>query len=106
MLVPEVDGTDFRLSRRSDGAEPVAAHSLRECRGAMERRRRLYAYLGFGRTDAPTICPRPTRLCSLRLQAAEATGCDWIGTDWILVIVNLFIVKPGFNAKRAVFMLC
>jgi hypothetical protein len=45
-----VDGTDFRLSRNGDYADAVAAHSLRECRGATVRRRRLNAYLGFAVT--------------------------------------------------------
>ncbi len=45
-------GTDFRPSRNgddsaSDETEPVTARSLRECREAMVRRRRLNAYLGF-----------------------------------------------------------
>ena len=47
MLAREVVGTDFRVSRNGDGAHSVAAHSLRACRGAMVRRRRLYAYLGY-----------------------------------------------------------
>ena len=47
MLAWLVDVTDFRPSRNGDGAEPVASHSLRECRGAMVRRRRLYAYLAY-----------------------------------------------------------
>jgi len=47
MLAREVDGTDFRPSRSGDGADPVAAHSMRACRGAMVRRRRLNAYLGY-----------------------------------------------------------
>ena len=41
-----VDYTEIRLSRNDDGAVPVAAHSLRECRGAIMRRRMLFAYLG------------------------------------------------------------
>ena len=52
MFARVVDGTDFRLSRHGDGADPVAAHSMRECRGAMVRRRRLNAYLGFPVADA------------------------------------------------------
>ena len=52
MCAREVDGTDFRVSRHGDGADPVAAHSLRACRGAMVRRRRLNAYLGFPVADA------------------------------------------------------
>jgi hypothetical protein len=47
VLAREVDGTDFRPSRNGDETEPVAAHSLRGCRGAMVRRGRLYAYRGF-----------------------------------------------------------
>ena len=47
MLACEVDYTEIRLSRNDDGAVPVAAHSLRECRGAMVRRRMLFAYLGY-----------------------------------------------------------
>ena len=47
MLARLVDGTDFRLSRNEDGTVPVAAHSLRECRRAMERRGRLFAYLWY-----------------------------------------------------------
>ena len=46
MLARAVDGTDFRLSRSGGGTVPVAAHSLRECRRAMERRGRLFADLG------------------------------------------------------------
>ena len=52
MFVQEVDGTDFRLSRNGDAADPVAAHSMRECREAMVRRRRLSAYVGFPVADA------------------------------------------------------
>ena len=52
MLARGVDGTDFRLSRHGDGADHVAAHSMPECRGAMVRRRRLSAYLGFPVADA------------------------------------------------------
>ncbi len=48
----EVDGTDFRVSRHGDGADPVAAHSMRECRGAMVRRRRLCVSLGFPVAEA------------------------------------------------------
>ncbi len=47
MLARGVDGTDFRPSRSGDGTEPVASHSLPGCRGAMLRRRRLYAYLRY-----------------------------------------------------------
>jgi hypothetical protein len=47
MLAWLVDVTDFRPSRNGDEAEPVASHSLRECRGAMVRRRRLYAYPAY-----------------------------------------------------------
>ena len=46
-----VDAADFRLSRNGNGAEAAGSHSLRACREAMARRRRLNAYLGFGRTD-------------------------------------------------------
>jgi hypothetical protein len=46
MLARAGDGTDFRPSRNGDGTVPVAAHSLRACRGAMARRGRLYAFLG------------------------------------------------------------
>ena len=46
MLACKVDYTEIRLSRNDDGAVPVAAHSLRECRGAIVRRRMLFAYLG------------------------------------------------------------
>ena len=52
MLAREVDGTDFRLSRNGDAADPVAVHSMRECREAMVRRRRLNASLGFPVADA------------------------------------------------------
>jgi hypothetical protein len=41
MLARAVDGTDFRPSRNGDGAALAGAHSLRESRGAMARRRRL-----------------------------------------------------------------
>ena len=46
-----VDVADFRLSRNGYGAVAAGSHSLRACREAMARRRRLNAYLGFGRTD-------------------------------------------------------
>ena len=46
MLACKVDYTEIRLSRNDDGAVPVAAHSLRECQGAIVRRRILFAYLG------------------------------------------------------------
>jgi hypothetical protein len=42
-----VGGRRNRFSRNGDAADPVAAHSMRECRGAMVRRRRLNASLGF-----------------------------------------------------------
>jgi hypothetical protein len=43
------DAADFRLSRNGDGTVPAAAHSLRECGGAMARRRGQFADLGvFG----------------------------------------------------------
>ena len=64
MLAREVDGTDFRLSRSGDGADPVAAHSMRACRGAMVRRRRLYAYLGY-----PVI----TRLARMMVWLVDVT---------------------------------
>jgi hypothetical protein len=51
-----VDGTDFRLSRNGGGGVPVAVHSLRECRRAMERRGRLFAYLGY------PVIPRLARM--------------------------------------------
>ena len=47
MLACKVDYTEIRLSRNDDGAAPVAAHSVRECRGAMVGRRMLFAYLGY-----------------------------------------------------------
>ena len=47
MFAREVDWTDFRLSRSGGGTVPMAAHSLRECRRAMERRGRLFAYLWY-----------------------------------------------------------
>jgi hypothetical protein len=46
-LVRVVDAADFRPSRNGDGAEAAGAHSLRACEGAIVRRRRLNAYLGF-----------------------------------------------------------
>ena len=52
MFEQEVDGTEFRLSRNGDAADPVAVHSMRECREAMVRRRRLNASLGFPVADA------------------------------------------------------
>jgi hypothetical protein len=58
MFAWEVDGTDFRLSRHGDGADPVAAHSLRECQEAMVRRRRLNAYLGVPVTPRLHACLR------------------------------------------------
>ena len=50
-LVWAVDAADFRLSRNGVRAEAAGAHSLRACGVSMARRRRLNAYLGFGRTD-------------------------------------------------------
>jgi len=50
-LARAVDAADFRLSRNGDGAEAAGSHSLRACREAMAPRRRLNAYLGFGRTN-------------------------------------------------------
>ena len=41
MLARAVGGPDFRPSRNGDGTVPAGAHSLRACRGAMARRRRL-----------------------------------------------------------------
>ena len=46
MLAWEVDVPDSRLSRNGDGAVPAAAHSLREHRAAMARRRGPFADLG------------------------------------------------------------
>jgi len=59
MFAREVDGTDFRPSRSGDETEPVAAHSMRACRGAMVRQRRLYAYLGY------PVTPRLARMFAL-----------------------------------------
>ncbi len=47
MLAWLVDGTDFRPSRSGDGTVPAAAPSLRVCGGAMARRRKLFADLGY-----------------------------------------------------------
>ena len=47
MLAREVYVPDFRLSRNGDGTVPAAAHSLRECRAAMARRRGQFADLGL-----------------------------------------------------------
>ena len=47
MLVWAVDAADFRLSRNGDGTVQAAAHSLRECRAAMARRRGQFADLGL-----------------------------------------------------------
>ena len=66
MFAREIDGTDFRLSRHGDGADPVAAHSMRECREAMVRRRRLSAYLGV------PVTPRLARMF-----AREVDGTDF-----------------------------
>ena len=66
MLAQEVVGTDFRPSRNGDGAEPVAAHSMRARRGAMVRRRRLYAYLGL-----------PVTPMLARMLAREVDGTDF-----------------------------
>ena len=41
MLARAVEAADFRPSRNGDGTVPAGAHSLRACRGAMARRRRL-----------------------------------------------------------------
>ncbi len=46
-LARAVDAADFRRSRNGDGAEAAGVHSLRACRGAIVRRRRLNAYLAF-----------------------------------------------------------
>ena len=51
-----VDVTDFRLSRNGGGAVPEACHSLPECLGAMERRGRLLADLGY------PVTPRLARM--------------------------------------------
>ena len=47
MLAWEVDVPDSRLSRNGDGAVPAVAHGLRECRAAIVRRRKQFAYLGY-----------------------------------------------------------
>ena len=47
MLAREVYVADFRLSRNGDGTVPAAAHSLREYRAAMARRRGQFADLGL-----------------------------------------------------------
>ena len=47
----EVNVTDSRPSRNGDGTVPAAAHSLRECRGAMVRRRKQFAYDTFPLTS-------------------------------------------------------
>ena len=55
MLARVVDAVDFRPSRNGDGTVPAAAHSLRECRGAMARRLWQLACLGVsGHTDGCT----------------------------------------------------
>jgi hypothetical protein len=59
MLAWEVDVPDSRLSRNGDGAVPAVAHSLRECRAAIVRRRKQFAYLGYPFTTmlAHTLAP-------------------------------------------------
>jgi hypothetical protein len=42
-----VGAAAFRLSRNGDGAVPAAAHKLRECEGAMARRRGQFVDLGL-----------------------------------------------------------
>ena len=66
VLAREGDGTDFRPSRNGDETVPVAAHSLRACRRAILRRRRLYAYLGY------PVAPRLARVV-----AREGEGTDF-----------------------------
>ena len=66
MLAREGDGTDFRPSRNGDGTVPVAAHSLRACRGAMTRRGRLYAYLGY------PVAPRLARMMVWLVDVTDA----------------------------------
>ena len=66
MLAREGDGTDFRPSRNGDGTVPVAAHSLRACRGAMTRRGRLYAYLGY------PVAPRLERMMVWLVDVTDA----------------------------------
>jgi hypothetical protein len=97
MLVRLVDGTDFRLSRSGGGSVPVAVHSLRECRRAMERRGRLFAYLGYpvstrglhacwcGWSTGPIfdcreaevgVCPWPCTVCeSVSERWSDEAGC-------------------------------
>ena len=48
------------------GAAPAGAHSMRACRGAMVRRRRLNAYLGF-----------PVTPMLARMFAREVVGTDF-----------------------------
>jgi len=65
MLARLVDGTDFRLSRNGDGTVPVAAHSLRECRRAMERRGRLFAHLWYA------VIPRLARMLARLVEGTD-----------------------------------
>ena len=90
MLAWEVDGTDFRPSRNGDGAHSVAAHSLRACRGAMVRRRRLNAYLGFPVTRCLHACLHG-KLMGPIFDCREAvmgptpwrrTVCERVGERW------------------------
>jgi hypothetical protein len=43
----EVNVTNSRPLRNGDGTVPAAAHSLRECRGAIVRRRKQFAHDTF-----------------------------------------------------------
>ena len=71
MLARAVDAVDFRPSRNGDETVPAAAHSLRACRGAMARRRRQFADLGYPVTPMPAHANGGARGRCNRLSTVE-----------------------------------
>jgi hypothetical protein len=97
-------GRILRPPRSGGGSVPVAAHSLRECRGAMARRGGPLAYLGYPvtpmlahmlargggrgrffdhRETAAGVCPWPRTVCeSVGRRRRDGAGSDlsrWCG---------------------------
>ena len=80
----------FRPPRNGGGSVPVAAHSLRECRGAMARRGGPLPYLGYpvtpmlahmlpravGAADFSTTEKRRRECARGRAQSARVSGSD------------------------------
>jgi hypothetical protein len=114
MLAWAVDGTDFRPSRSGGGSVRAAAHGLRECRGAMERRRgqvagpwgirshRCLHACWRGRSMGPIFDRREAAagVCGLPRTVCESAGERW--SDGAGRLPGLKISAPSVVARMLV----